>query len=233
MQESAHILLVEDDEALSRGISFTLQKEGFVVISSTSIKEARDSFNQHPIDLVLLDVGLPDGDGFSFCREIRRACDVFIVFLSAHDQEVDLVMGYDLGADDYITKPFSLILLISKINALLRRGTGFSVHNKLISKEIVFHPHTLKVLKRECEIVLTRTEIRLLRYFLDNAQQIITRERFLKELWDIEGDFIDDNTLTVHIRRLREKIEDNPSTPQYIKTIRGAGYIWAERCIAQ
>ena len=214
INDLANILLVEDDESLSRGISFKLKKEGYQVLTSTSLKEARNALAACPVDLILLDVSLPDGDGFQFCQEIRKTSDV-------------------LGADDYISKPFSLLVLISKVNAVLRRGRAVAMYEQLISKEIVFYRSTMKVLKRECEIALTRTEMKLFQFFITNPQRIISKEQFLSELWDIEGDFIDENTLPVHIRRLREKIEDDPSTPQYIKTIRGAGYIWAERCSCQ
>lgn len=232
MNESITILLVEDDESLSRGISFKLAKEKFAVIAVPSLDQARQLFNEQRIDLVLLDVGLPDGDGFQFCREIRNVSNVAIIFLTACDQEVNIVMGYDLGADDYITKPFSLMVLVSKINAVLRRSQAVRTSNSLQSGEIVYHQSSMQVFKRDCQLELTRSEMKLLQYFLDNPQQIITREQFLYKLWDIDGDFIEANTLPVHIRRLREKIEDNPSDPQYIKTIRGAGYIWMERVSA-
>lgn len=229
---TSNILLIEDDEPLSRGISFTLQREGFAVMPCSSLTQARSIFAGKPVDLILLDVTLPDGDGFQFCNEIRQTSSVPIIFLSACDKEVDIVMGYQLGADDYITKPFSLMVLISKINAIFRRGIHHSLPERIISNDIVFYPATMKLVKHNSEIYLTPTEMKIFRYFINNAQQIITRERFLSALWDIDGEFIDENTLPVHIRRLREKIEDNPSDPTYIKTIRGAGYIWVERCNA-
>ncbi len=231
MEEAAEILLVEDDQSLSRGIGFKLAREGFTVLSATSVQEARKLFGRHSVDLVVLDVSLPDGDGFQFCREIRGQSQVPLIFLTAWDQEVDIVMGYELGADDYVTKPFSLSVLVAKIHAILRRDQGAKGCSMLVSKDIVFYPDRMKLLKKDQEIHLTRTEMRLFRYFTTNPQQIITKEQFLAELWDTEGDFIDDSTLQVHIRRLREKIEDDPSNPQYIKTIRGTGYIWAERCV--
>lgn len=232
MEEAAKILLVEDDQALSRGIGFKLAREGFTVLSATSVQEARKLFGSHSVDLVVLDVSLPDGDGFQFCREIRGKSQVPLIFLTACDQEVDIVMGYELGADDYVTKPFSLSVLVAKIHAILRRNQGAKGCSMLVSKDIVFYPDRMKLLKKDQEIYLTRTEMRLFRYFTTNPQQIITKEQFLAELWDTEGDFIDGSTLQVHIRRLREKIEDDPSDPQYIKTIRGTGYIWAERCVS-
>lgn len=232
MNESITILLVEDDESLSRGISFKLAKEKYSVVAAASLDKARQLFNEQRIDLILLDVALPDGDGFQFCREIRQVSNVSIIFLTACDQEVNIVMGYDLGADDYITKPFSLMVLVSKINAVLRRSQAIRASHRLVSGEIVYDQTSMQVYKRDGVLELTRSEMKLLQYFLDNPQQIITREQFLYKLWDIDGDFIEANTLPVHIRRLREKIEDNPSVPQYIKTIRGAGYIWVERVVA-
>ncbi|WP_347489792.1 response regulator transcription factor [Desulfoscipio sp. XC116] len=233
MGELIRILLVEDDESLSRGISFKLSKEGFTVLAAGSLVEARELYSKNTIDLMVLDVALPDGDGFQFCREIRRQSEVFIVFLTACDQEVDIVMGYDMGADDYISKPFSLSVLVLKINAVLRRGKALKGHEMLVSKEIILYLSTMRLFKNEQEIYLTKTEMKLFRYLTQNPQQIISKEQFLDELWDIDGDFINENTLQVHIRRLREKIEASPSKPQYIKTIRGAGYIWAERCVYQ
>lgn len=233
MSGSIKILLVEDDESLSRGVAFKLEREGFTVLTVGSVEEARELFNKHKVDLVVLDVALPDGDGFQFCREIRKQSDVFIIFLTACDQEVDIVMGYDLGADNYITKPFSVSVMVSKIKAVLRRGKALKGYEKLVSNEIVIYLDTMRVYKNDEEIYLTRTEMKLLQYFTSNPRQIITKEQFLKELWDIEGDFISESTLQVHIRRLREKLEDDPSQPQYIKTIRGAGYIWMEGCVYQ
>lgn len=233
MSDIKKILLVEDDQSLNRGVSFKLEREGFMVLAARSIREARDIFFKTEVDLVVLDVALPDGDGFQFCREIRKKSDVFIIFLTACDQETDIVMGYDMGADNYITKPFSMSVMVSKINAVLRRGKSVKEYEKLVSKEIVFYPSTMMVYKKGQEIYLTRTEMKLFQYMINNPQQIITKEQFLNELWDIEGDFISENTLQVHIRRLREKIEADPSDPQYIKTIRGAGYIWIEGCVHQ
>jgi DNA-binding response OmpR family regulator len=233
MSGSIKILLVEDDESLSRGVAFKLEREGFTVLTAGSVREARELFNKHKVDLVVLDVALPDGDGFQFCREIRKRSDVFIIFLTACDQEVDIVMGYDMGADNYITKPFSVSVMVSKIKAVLRRGKALKGYEKLVSKEIVIYLDTMRVYKNDEEIYLTRTEMKLLQYFTSNPRQIMAKEQFFKELWDIEGDFISESTLQVHIRRLREKIEDDPSHPQYIKTIRGAGYIWMEGCVYQ
>lgn len=226
-----NILLVEDDNSLNRGISFKLTKEGYKVFSVKTIKEARIVFNTDDIDLILLDVGLPDGSGFEFCSEIRKENDVLIIFLTACDEEVDIVTGLDMGADDYIVKPFSLMVLMSKINALLRRNLSENNGQKIVSGDITFCINEMKVLKNGNELILSKTEIKLLKYLIDNSEKIITKEQLLNYLWDANGEFVDQNTAAVNIRRLREKIEDNPSKPVYIKNIRGIGYMWAEGCV--
>ncbi len=228
-----NILLVEDDESLNRGISFKLDKEGMNVFSAKNLKEAREIFNREPVDLVILDVGLPDGNGFEFCSEIRKYSEVLIIFLTACDEEVDIVTALDMGADDYITKPFSFMILMSKINAFLRRNTKNKFSEKLVSGNIIFYPEEMKVLKDEKEVILSKTELKLLKYLMINGGQIIKREQLLNELWDLDGEFVGSNTVAVNIRRLREKIEIDPSNPKYIKVVRGIGYVWSERCIKQ
>ncbi|AFS79571.1 putative transcriptional regulator [Gottschalkia acidurici 9a] len=225
------ILLVEDDKSLNRGISFKLERENFRVFRAENIKEAKEIFYSQDIDLIILDVGLPDGNGLDLCREIRKTSEVIIIFLTACDEEIDIVAGLDIGGDDYITKPFSLMVLISKINARLRRNT-VKQNRKVTSDDISFYPQDMKLTKNGEDILLSRTELKLIRYLLLNNQQIITKEQLLTELWDIDGKFIDQNTVAVNIRRLREKIEDDPSKPEYIKTVRGMGYIWTEKCVS-
>lgn len=223
------LLIVEDDKSLNRGISFKLTKEGYSVFSSQCIAEAKQILETQDIDLIILDVTLPDGNGFDLCQEIRKQSNTLIVFLTACDEEVDIVTGLDIGGDDYITKPFSLSILISKINALLRRNT-ISAKGKICSKDLTFYPEDMVLEKNGEEIALSRTELKLLRYFMKNCQRIITKELLLSQLWDADGIFIDPNTVAVNVRRLREKIEDDPSNPSYIKTVRGVGYIWKEGC---
>ena len=225
-----NILLVEDDKSLNRGISFKLKKEGYTTFSCENIENAKKILNKESIDLILLDVGLPDGSGFDLCSDIRTTSDVIIIFLTACDEEVDIVTGLDLGADDYVTKPFSLMILMSKIKALLRRNSSSMLSSNIISKDIILNLEKMSLMKENNEIFLSKTEFKLIKYLMSNAQQVITKEQILSELWDINGDFIDQNTLAVNIRRLREKIEDIPSDPIYIKTVRGVGYIFTERC---
>ncbi|KNF08271.1 two component transcriptional regulator, winged helix family [Gottschalkia purinilytica] len=225
-----NILLVEDDESLNRGISFRLTKEGFKIFTAETVNKARELFYNENIDLIIMDVGLPDGSGFELCNEIRKNSDVLVLFLTACNQEIDIVRGYDVGGDDYVTKPFSLMVLISKINAILRRSNK-EIHETIVSRDIVFYPQEMKVTKNEEEICLSKTELKLMKYLIDNAQQIVTKEQLLSQIWDSDGIFIDQNTIAVNIRRLREKIEDDPSEAKYIKNVRGLGYIWAERCM--
>ncbi len=230
-----NILLVEDDESLNRGISFKLRKEGYQVYPAFSLGQAREIFNAGGIDLIILDAGLPDGSGFDFCSEIRAYSRVYILFLTACDRETDIVTGYDTGGDDYITKPFSLAVLMSKIGAFARRNADkannpASDQTALVSGNIILYPSEMKLLKSGQQIDITRNEFKLLRLLLENAQQVLTRERILSVLWDIDGNFVDDNTIAVNIRRLREKIEADPSNPVYIGNVRGMGYKWQEGC---
>lgn len=226
-----NILLLEDDESLNRGISFKLKKEGYTVFSAFDIATAKELFNANEINLIISDINLPDGTGLEFCQEIREKSDVFIIFLTALDTEIDIVNGYDVGCDDYVTKPFSLIVLISKVNALMRRVKKDKSVEKLISGSVVFYPEEMRVTKNNEEVVLSKNELKLLKYLMENAKQIVTKEQLLSALWDIDGQFVDENTVAVNIRRLREKVEDTPSSPTYIKNVRGIGYIWNEGCV--
>lgn len=225
------ILLLEDDESLKRGITFKLKKEGYNVLSTATIKEGRELFTNNKIDLIISDVGLEDGSGFEFCEDIRSRSNVFIIFLTALDQEIDIVTGYDLGADDYITKPFTLMILISKVNALMRRVKERKIESVITSGEITFTLDEMKVTKSNTEIILSKNELKLLKYLMSNPRQIISKEQFLQAIWDVDSQFVDENTIAVNIRRLREKIEDDPSNPEYIKNVRGIGYIWSVECI--
>ncbi|MEG2412839.1 MAG: response regulator transcription factor [Clostridium sp.] len=225
------ILLLEDDQSLNRGISFKLKKEGYNVLSEVSVKGALDRLNNNKVDLIISDVGLEDGNGFDFCEKVRKKSDVFIIFLTALDQEIDIVTGYDLGADDYITKPFSLMVLISKVNAFMRRIENRSSSESISSNEITFIPDEMRVLKRGQEVALSKNELKLLKQLMSNPKQILSKGQLLEALWDIDGNFVDENTVAVNIRRLREKIEEVPSSPKYIRNVRGVGYIWSVECV--
>ncbi|KAJ52545.1 DNA-binding response OmpR family regulator [Clostridium tetanomorphum] len=222
-----NILLVEDDSILSYSVEYTLNGEGFNVECADSIKKAREIFKENNFHLIILDVMLPDGNGYDFCKEIRKESEIPIIFLTACDEEANVVIGLDIGGDDYITKPFRIKELISRIRAILRRSKTISKDvDVLISGDIKVETLQGKVEKNAKEIILTALEYRLLLIFINHPKQILSRNVILEGLWDAEGEFVDDNTLSVYIRRLREKIEDNVREPKYITTHRGLGYRW-------
>lgn len=222
----AKILLLEDDESLNRGISLKLSKEGYEVLSATGVSEAKKLFDQTQVGLVISDITMEDGDGLTFCRELRQKSDVYIIFLTALDQEVDIVNGYDAGADDYITKPFSLMVLISKVNALMRRIGQKEGNGQILSSgSIRVDCREMKVYKDGQEIPLSKRELQLLLYFLENPKQIISKEQILQSVWDVDGQFVDDNTVPVTISRLKKKVAGEEGA-EYIKNVRGIGYLW-------
>lgn len=221
------ILLLEDDESLNRGISLKLQKEGYQVFGAKGVSEAKRFFAEHKVDLIISDITMPDGSGLEFCREIREKSDVFILFVTAMDQEVDIVNGYDIGADDYMTKPFSLMVLMSKVNAFMRRverKEDADVSSTIISGNITVNCKEMKVYQVE-EVVLSKKELQLLLYFLEYPQQIISKEQILESVWGTDGQFVDDNTVPVTISRLKRKLADG-SEQECIRNVRGIGYIW-------
>jgi two-component system, OmpR family, response regulator RegX3 len=222
-----NILLVEDDLSLIDGLKFSLQKIGFNVDIARTVKEALSVIRVQRHDLLLLDLTLPDGSGFEICQKVRQTSDVPIVFLTASDEEVSIVMGLDIGGDDYITKPFKLNELISRINALLRRAKlSESAQTELRSNGITVSLTGSRVFKEANEIELTTAEYRLLCLLMKNPNMVLTRDVILNKLWDSNGSFIDDNTLSVYVRRLRSKIEDDPENPTFLLTIRRLGYKW-------
>ena len=232
------ILLLEDDKSLNRGISFKLKKEGFEVETAFCIGEAKNIFDNNKIDLIITDIGLPDGSGFDFCEEIRKTSNVYIIMLTALDEEFNAVMGYEIGADDYVTKPFSLAILVSKVKAFMKRAGNNekekTSENILISEDIEFDygDYTLILNREDTEKVqLTKTEGKLLKLLMENAMNIIQKEQILDILWDMDGNFVDDNTVAVYMRRLRKKVEKDPSEPIFIKNIRGIGYKWNAGCV--
>ena len=220
------ILLLEDEESLNRGISLKLKKEGYEVLSATGVSEAKEMFRDNEVDLIISDISMEDGNGLEFCQSVRKASDVYVIFLTALDQEVDIVNGYDAGADDYITKPFSLMVLISKVNALMRRiGSTHEEGNVLTSGSIQVWCREMKVFQEEQEVLLSKKEIQLLLYFLEHPKQIISKEQILESVWDMDGQFVDDNTVPVTISRLKRKLSAEEDY-EYIKNVRGLGYLW-------
>lgn len=222
------ILIVEDDLSLLTGLSFAIKKQGYELDVAKTRLEAEGAFANGKYDLVILDVSLPDGTGFDICKKIRETSKVPIIFLTAADEETDIIMGLDMGGDDYITKPFKLAVLLSKIGAILRRSNDFSESgNMLCSNGITIDLFKGKAYKKNAELDLTAGEYKLLRLFMENKNIILSGETILAKLWDCSEKFVDTNTLTVYIRRLRTKIEDNPSKPEKILTVRGMGYQWS------
>lgn len=223
----SRILLLEDDLSLINGLSFTFKKQGFELEIARALKEANELWCEGKYDLLVLDVSLPDGTGFEFCEKVRRNSKVPIIFLTASDEEMNIIMGLDMGADDYITKPFKLGVLVSKIKALLRRANAFNVADtELQSNGIKVLLLQGQAFKNGNLLDLTAAEYKLLCLFMKNPNMVLTKEQILDKLWDCEGNYIDSSTLTVYMRRLRMKIEDNPSDPQMLLTVRRMGYKW-------
>ncbi|MDD3340407.1 MAG: response regulator transcription factor [Lachnospiraceae bacterium] len=222
-----YILLVEDDLSLISGLSFAVKKAGYGLNVAHTKSEADEMWEDGKYDLVILDVSLPDGSGFDICRNIRQTSKVPIMFLTAMDEETDIIMGLDIGGDDYITKPFKLAVFMSRINALLRRSDNFNQADT----ELSFGGITIQLLKSEVykdneKIELTANEYKLLRLLMESPGQVLSPEQILGKLWDCNGDYVDGNTLSVYIRRLRTKIEDDPGKPERIVTVRRMGYKW-------
>jgi DNA-binding response OmpR family regulator len=221
------LLLVEDDEALALGIEFTLKDEGYEVLRASTVEEGKALFEGGKPELIILDVNLPDGNGYDLCKYIRKKSDTPIIFLTALDEEVNVVVGFEIGGDDYITKPFRVRELLSRIKAILRRNSKtVSYGSRLISGDIVIDTATALVKKADSELALTAQEYKLLLIFISRANILMKREEILRELLEGAEAFFDENTLSVYINRLREKLEDNPKEPQYIVTVRGLGYKW-------
>lgn len=221
------ILLVEDDLSLINGLSFAVKKQGYTLDVAHTKDEADRLWENGAYDLVILDVSLPDGSGFDICKRIRQASKVPIMFLTAMDEETDIIMGLDIGGDDYITKPFKLAVFMSRINALLRRSENFNqADTELNSNGIRVQLLKGEVYKNNVQVELTAREYKLLCLFMENPDKILSPEQILNRLWDCDENYIDNNSLTVYIRRLRTKIEDDPGKPKRIVTVRRMGYKW-------
>lgn len=224
------ILLVEDDATIASGIEYSLQQEGFVVSKAASVKEAYELMEG--VDLYLLDLTLPDGTGYDICRRVKEQSDKPVIFLSACDEEVNVVMGLDMGGDDYITKPFRVRELMSRIHMVLRRygnsqnnAVGNESNNGIIKAgNVTVSVNDARVYKNGKDVELTALEYRLLLTMLQNRGQVLSRNQLLSGIWDIAGDYVNDNTLTVYVKRLRDKLEDDPAQPCIIETVRGMGY---------
>ncbi len=219
------ILFVEDDATIAMGVEYSLKQDGFQVSLAYRLEEARALIQHSPFDLVLLDLGLPDGSGYELCKEIRAAGDTPIIILSARDEEASIVLGLDLGADDYLTKPFRLREMMSRIKAVMRRRGPVEASDHILTcGDVTVITQQAKVYKNDHEVLLTALEYRLLLVLVTNQGRVLSRAQILAQIWDVDEDFVNDNTLTVYIKRLREKLENDPQNPALIKTIRGLGY---------
>ena len=221
------ILLVEDDGQIAAYLGELLRAEGFDTQIASSKKEAGECLLAQAFDLVLLDVSLPDGNGFSICAEIKKEYEIPVIFLTASGDEYSVVAGLDMGADDYIAKPFRPRELISRIRSVLRRCKK---EQRILScGDLKVNVSSATVTKGEKELFLSALEYRLLLLLLQNKGQILTRNQLLEEIWDASGEYVNDNTLSVYMKRLREKIEENPQSPRLLHTIRGIGYRMEDR----
>lgn len=223
------ILIVEDDESVNRGIAFSLEKEGYEVYSCKTIKYAKQLIEEKKPKVLICDINLPDGSGLDLVSYARKRKDSYIICLTALDQEMDYVMGYRAGADDYIAKPFSLSVLLLKIKAYAERNEK-SKESKIVSGEIEISLKDMKIYKKGAEISLTKNEWKLLHLFIKNAKRILSKEQIIEQLFDIDGNFVEENTVAVNVNRLRDKIEEDKSKPIYIKNVRGLGYLWNQEC---
>lgn len=228
--ELMRILIVEDDKTIAAGLEYSLNQENYSTVLCYDARSAQNilSSDVSQFDLCLLDLSLPDGNGYDLCRLIKKKGDIPVIFLTAVDDEVNVVMGLDMGADDYITKPFRIRELISRIKTVLRRY-GRMTENRntktiINMKNIKINTLEGKVYKNGKEIALTALEYRLLLILANHMGQVLSRNQLLEQIWDVAGDFVNDNTLTVYIKRLREKLGDDPQNPVLIKTVRGLGY---------
>jgi len=222
------ILIVEDDQLINEGLCFMLQQEDYNTISAFSYHEGWSAYTDHKIDLMILDINLPDQSGIVLCEKVRKSSHVPILFLTANDTEQDMVRGFCAGADDYIAKPFSMPVLIQRIKANLRRSAAKENANLYSLGELTIHFDKLQVFKQDKEIKLTANEFKLIEILARNSGQVLTRQMILEKLWDVDGHFVDENTLSVNVKRLRNKIEDDPKNPVFIKTVFGIGYTWGE-----
>ena len=231
-----NVFLLEDDDAIGMGLKYSLEKEGYTVSLIRTYEEAKQTWAAGKYDIGILDINLPDGNGYDVCRFIKANEDMPVIFLTAADAEVNVVMGLEIGADDYICKPFRINELMARIKTVLRRSrrgndaAGPSSDGVIEVQNIRIYTKEAKVARLHADtgeetIELTALEYRLLLTFCMNRGIVLSRGNLLQDMWDVSGDFVNDNTLTVYIKRLRDKIEEDPSEPKLIKTVRGLGYI--------
>lgn len=220
-----NLFLLEDDYAIATGLCYSLENEGYSVTHASGVKQAIDIISKEKFSLYIFDLTLPDGSGYDVCKEIKKQGDLPVIFLTAYDDEVNVVMGFEFGADDYISKPFRLKELLVRIKSVLRRYNNETADGVIKFKDLTVNTNEAKVYKDGNEIILTAMEYRLLLILLNNRGKVLSRTQLLENIWDVDGDFVEDNTLTVYIKRLRDKIEEEPNRPLIIKTVRGLGYM--------
>lgn len=220
-----NLFLLEDDYAIATGLCYSLENEGYSVTHASGVKQAIDIISKEKFSLYILDLTLPDGSGYDVCKEIKKQGYLPVIFLTAYDDEVNVVMGFEFGADDYISKPFRLKELLVRIKSVLRRYNNETADGVIKFKDLTVNTNEAKVYKNGEEIILTAMEYRLLLILLNNRGKVLSRTQLLENIWDVDGDFVEDNTLTVYIKRLRDKIEEEPNRPLIIKTVRGLGYM--------
>lgn len=219
------IFLLEDDEAIGIGLTYSLENEGYNVTLAKSVKEAEKIIDEKEFSLYILDLTLPDGSGYDVCKRIKAKGDLPVIFLTAYDDEVNVIIGFELGADDYISKPFRVKELMLRIKSVMRRYSNETSDGIIKINSLKINTNEAKVYKNNEEIILTAMEYRLLLILLSNRGKVLSRTALLENIWDVAGDFVEDNTLTVYIKRLRDKIEEDPAKPEFIKTVRGLGYV--------
>ena len=219
------IFVLEDDAAIAMGLTYALQQEGYETTHCKTVQEALKIIDQEIFSLYILDLTLPDGSGYDVCKAIKAKGDLPVIFLTAYDEEVNVVMGFEMGADDYISKPFRVRELMARIKSVLRRYTKETSDGVIRLKDLQIRTAEAKVYRGTTEIPLTALEYRLLLILLNHRGQILSRTQLLENIWDVAGDFVEDNTLTVYIKRLRNKIEEKSGQTEYIKTVRGMGYM--------
>jgi two-component system, OmpR family, response regulator len=218
------ILVIEDDAILNEGICHNLRAEGYQSLSAKTLAQAKELLAKTAIDLAILDVHLPDGDGFTFCNEVIRPRRIPVVFLTSSDMETDVLHGYELGAEDYITKPFSIAVFRKKIQVILQRLNNTSNADLHDFGDLVLNFDTAQAERGNTVVPLTATEVKLLKLLVKNPGTVLTRQLLLRNMWDEAGIFVDDHALTVHVNRLRAKLD--ASGKEHIKTIYGMGYLW-------
>lgn len=218
------LLLVEDDADLREGLAFSFRSEGYQVSEANCIQQAKQLLQDKPMQGIILDCNLPDGNGFDFCAEIRQSSNVPIMMLTARDSELDEVKALELGVSDYMSKPFSVAVLKARVRKMMQAPE----QTTLQSGNIVIHLSSCKVEKNQEELDLSAIEYKLLLYLMQNQGQVLSKEQILDRIWEQDGQFVDDNIVSVNISRLRAKIEDDPKKPERIKTVHGMGYLWKE-----